>query len=69
MFLYKNMDIKDGVTTTSKEQFRSRVHVYELDEISLKGGKDRTVTKEHPQRLKRKKPDFMQGEPPSLMRG
>jgi hypothetical protein len=47
MFLYKNMDIKDGVTTTSKEQ--SLVRVYELDEIAPKGGKDRTVTKEHPQ--------------------
>jgi hypothetical protein len=42
------MDIKDGVTTTSKEQFRSLVRVYELDEITPKCGKDRSVTKEHP---------------------
>jgi hypothetical protein len=42
------MDIKDGVTTTSKEQFRSLVRVYELDEITPKCGKDRNVTKEHP---------------------
>jgi hypothetical protein len=42
------MDIKDGVTTSSKEQFRSLVRVYELDEITPKGGKDRSVTKEHP---------------------
>jgi hypothetical protein len=59
------MDINDGVTTTSKEKFRSLVHVYELDEITPKGGKDQSVTKEYPQGLKRKRPDFMQGEPPS----
>jgi hypothetical protein len=58
-------DIKDGVTTSSKEILRSLVRVYELDEITPKGGKDRSVTKEHPRRLKRKRPDFMQGEPPS----
>jgi hypothetical protein len=42
------MDIKDGVTTNSMEQFRSLVRVYDLDEITPKGGKDRSVTKEHP---------------------
>jgi hypothetical protein len=59
------MDIKDGFTTSSKEQLRSLVHVYELDEITFHGGKDRSLTKEHPRGLKRKRPDFMQGEPPS----
>jgi hypothetical protein len=48
------MDIKDGVTTSSKEKLRSLVRVYEIDEITLKGGKDRSVTKEHPRGLKRK---------------
>jgi hypothetical protein len=41
------MDIKDGFTTSSKEQLRSLVH--ELDEITSNGGKDRSVTKEHPE--------------------
>jgi hypothetical protein len=40
------MDIKDGATTSSKEQFRSLV--FKSYEITLKGGKDRSVTKEHP---------------------
>jgi hypothetical protein len=59
------MDIKEGVTTSSKEQLRSLVRVYKLDEITSKGGKDRSVTKEHPRGLKCKRPNFMQGEPPS----
>jgi hypothetical protein len=63
------MDIKDGFTTSSKEQLRSLVHVHEFDEITSNGSKDRSVTKEHPQRLKCKRPDFMQGEPPSWTQG
>jgi hypothetical protein len=59
------MDIKDGFATSSKEQLRSLVRVHEHDEITSNGGKDRRVTKEHPRGLKRKRPDFMQGEPPS----
>jgi hypothetical protein len=62
------MDIKDGVTTSSKEQLRSLVRIYELDKITPSGGKDRSVTKEHPRGLKRKRLDFMQGEPPSWTR-
>jgi hypothetical protein len=61
------MDIKDRFTTSSKEQLRSLVHV--LDEITSNGNKDRSVTKEHSRGLKRKRPDFMQGEPPSWTRG
>jgi hypothetical protein len=63
------MDIKNGVTTNSKEQLRSPVRVREHDEITPKGGKDRSVTKEHPRGLKRKRPNFMQGDPPSWTRG
>jgi hypothetical protein len=48
MFLQENMDKKDGVTTSSKEQMRSLFCVREHDEITPKGGKDRSVTKEHP---------------------
>jgi hypothetical protein len=55
------MDIKDGFTISSKEQSRSLVRVHELDEITSNGGKDQSVTKEHPQGLKRKRLDFMQG--------
>jgi hypothetical protein len=63
------MDIKDGFTTSSKEQLRSLVRVHELDEITSNGGKDRSVTKEQPRGLKRKRPDFMQGKPPSWTQG
>jgi hypothetical protein len=42
------MDIKDRFTTSSNEQFRSLVRVHELDEITSNGGKDQSVTKEHP---------------------
>jgi hypothetical protein len=59
------MDIKDRFTTSSKEQLRSLVRAYELHEITPKGGKDQSVTKEHPRGLKRKRPDFMHREPPS----
>jgi hypothetical protein len=62
------MDIKDGFIISSKAQLWSLVHVYELDEITSNGGKDQSVTKEHPRGLKRKRPDFMQGEPPSWTR-
>jgi hypothetical protein len=41
------MDIKDGFTTSSREQLWSLVRVHELDEITSNGGKDRGVTKEH----------------------
>jgi hypothetical protein len=63
------MDIKDGFTTSSNEQLRSLVRIHELDEITSNGGKDRSVTKEHPRGLKCKRPDFMQREPPSWTRG
>jgi hypothetical protein len=63
------MDIKDEFTTSSKEHLRSLVHVYELDEITSNGGKDRSATKEHPRGLKRKRPYFMHGEPPSWTQG
>jgi hypothetical protein len=49
MFFKENMDIKDGVTTSSKEQFRSLIRVHDLDEITPKGGKDRSVTKDIPE--------------------
>jgi hypothetical protein len=64
MFLQENMD-KDGVTTSSKEQLRSPVRVREHDEIAPKGGKDRSVSKEHPRGLKRKRPNLMREYPPS----
>jgi hypothetical protein len=48
------MDIKDEFATSSKEHLRSLVRVHEPDEITSNGGKDRSVTKEHPRGLKRK---------------
>jgi hypothetical protein len=63
------MDRKDGFTTSSKEQLWSLVRVHELDEITSNGGEDRSVTKEHPRGLKRKRPDFMHGEPSSWTQG
>jgi hypothetical protein len=69
VFMQENMDIKDRFTTSSKEQLHSLVRVHELDEITSNGGKDRSVTKEHPRGLKRKRSDFMHGEPPCWTRG
>jgi hypothetical protein len=40
------MYIKDGFTTSSKEQLRSLVRVHELDEITSNGGKDRSATRD-----------------------
>jgi hypothetical protein len=39
--------------------------VHELDEITSNGGKDQSVTKEHPRGLKHKRPEFMQRGPTS----
>jgi hypothetical protein len=69
VFMQENMDIKGGFATSSKEHLRSLVRVHELDGITSNGGEDRSVTKEHPRGLKRKRPNFMQGEPPSWTRG
>jgi hypothetical protein len=69
VFMYENMDIKEGFATSSKEHLRSLVRVHELAEITSNGGKDRSVTKQHPRGLKRKRPNFMRGEPPSWTRG
>jgi hypothetical protein len=63
------MDIKDRFITSSKEHLRSLIRVHELDEITSNGGEDRSSTKEYPQGLKRKRPNFMQREPPSWTRG
>jgi hypothetical protein len=56
------MDIKDKFATSSTEHLRSLVCNHEPDEISSNGGEDRSVTKEHPQGLKRKRPNFMHRE-------
>jgi hypothetical protein len=63
MFLQENMAIKDGVTTSSKEQMRSLIRFREHDEITTKGGKYQGVTKEHPRGLKSKRPNFMREDP------
>jgi hypothetical protein len=54
VFLQENMDKRDGVTTSSKEQMRSSVHVRVQDEFIPKGGYDQGSTTEHPQGLRRK---------------
>jgi hypothetical protein len=38
------MDIKDGFTTSSKQQLRSLVRVHELDDITSNGGEDQSAT-------------------------
>jgi hypothetical protein len=53
------MDIKDGFATSSKEHLWILVRVHEPDEITSNGGEDRSVTKEHPRGLKRKRPNFI----------
>jgi hypothetical protein len=42
------MDKRDGVTTISKEQMRSFVHVQLQGEITSKGSKDQGATTDHP---------------------
>jgi hypothetical protein len=69
VFIQENMDTKDRFTTSSKEHLRSLVRVHELDEITSNGGKDRSAMKKHPRGLKRKRPNYMHGEPPSWMQG
>jgi hypothetical protein len=59
------MDIKDEFTTSSNEKLISLFRVDVLDGFTSNGGKDQSVTKEHPRELKCKRPNFMHGEPPS----
>jgi hypothetical protein len=54
VFLQENMDKRDGVTTSSKEQMRSSVCVRVQGEITSKGGKDQGAMMDHPQGLRRK---------------
>ena len=54
MFLQENMDKRDGVTTSSKEQMRSSIRVQVQGEITYKGGKDQGATTDHPRGLRRK---------------
>jgi hypothetical protein len=48
VFFQENMDLRDRVTMSSKEQMRSLVRVQEQGEITPKGGNDQGVTTEHP---------------------
>jgi hypothetical protein len=52
VFLQENMDKRDGVTTSSKEQMRSSVHVRVQGEITSKGGKDQGGMTDHPRGLR-----------------
>jgi hypothetical protein len=54
VFLQENMDIRDGVTTSSKEQLRSSVRVRVPGEITSKGGKDQGGMTDHPRGLRHK---------------
>jgi hypothetical protein len=48
VFLQENLDKRDGVTTSSKEQMRSFVRVRVQGEITSKGGEDQGATMDHP---------------------
>jgi hypothetical protein len=52
--LKENMDKREGVTTSSKEQMRSSVCVRVQGEITSKGGKDQGAMTDHPRGLRRK---------------
>jgi hypothetical protein len=52
MFLQENMDIKDKLTMSSKEQLRSLIRVRVQGEITSKGGKDQGATADHPRGLR-----------------
>jgi hypothetical protein len=54
VFLQENMDKRDGVTTSSKDQMWSSVRVQVQGEITSKGGKDQRATMDHPRELRRK---------------
>jgi hypothetical protein len=54
VFLQENMDKRDGVTTSSKEQMRSFVRVQVHGEITSKGDKDQGDMTDHLQGLRRK---------------
>jgi hypothetical protein len=54
VFLHENMDKRDGVTSSSKEQMRSSIRVQVQGEITSKGGKDQGAMTDHPQGLRRK---------------
>jgi hypothetical protein len=54
VFLQENMDKRDGVTTSSKEQMRISIRVQMQGEITSKGGKDQGGTTDHPRGLRRK---------------
>jgi hypothetical protein len=54
VFLQENMEKRDEVTTSSKEQMRSSVRVRVQGEITSKGGKDQGAMTDHPWGLRRK---------------
>jgi hypothetical protein len=54
VFLQENMDERDRVTTSSKEQMRSFIRVRVQGEITSKGGKDQGAMTDHPRGLRRK---------------
>jgi hypothetical protein len=54
VFLQENMDTRDGVTTSSKEQMRSSIRVQVQGEITSKGGNDQGATMDHSRGLRRK---------------
>jgi hypothetical protein len=61
------MDLRDGVTMSSKEQMRSLVRVQVQGEITPKGGNDQGVTTEHGLKCKgriscEKTPYFKRGD-------
>jgi hypothetical protein len=49
VFLQENMEKRDGVTTSSKEQMRSSVRVRMQGEITSNSGKDQGDTTDHPE--------------------
>jgi hypothetical protein len=48
VFLQENMDKRDKVTTSSKEQMRSSIRVRVQGEITSKGSKDQGGMTDHP---------------------
>jgi hypothetical protein len=54
VLLQENMDKREEVTTSSKEQMRSSVRVRMQGEITSKGGKDQGGMTDHPRGLRRK---------------
>jgi hypothetical protein len=68
VFLQENINKRDGVTRSSKQQMKSSIRVQVRGEITSKGGKDQGATTDHPRGLRCKDRTSCE-KPPILIAG